>query len=401
MDLAAFSRKYAGDLRGTLGDVGMYGIYAPGTSKVNPGYGPGWSDAGIIVPWTSWMQTGDKAIIQQNWSGMARYLATILAANPDYLWTKNTGTNFGDWLSPEGSTANGLIATAYWAYDSKLMSQMAHAMGRTDEEQKYDNLYARIREAFRRSYVHPNGVVGWEQSSSKPGLAESQTGYVLALHMDLLPQEMRAQAAQRLVDRIAANGWKLGTGFLGTPYLLGVLADTGHADVAYRLLLNTVYPSWGYMVEHGATTMWERWNGDKMLGDPGMNSFNHYAYGAVGEWLYRYAAGVDTSALSAGFHTILLHPNFDARLGSLDFTYESRYGKIHSQWTAQASSVEWHITIPANTTANLLIPSFDKRSYTIDGKPLAESPLAKQLTTSGTSRSYQLEAGSYTIHVQQ
>lgn len=400
MDLTAFSRKYAGDQRGTLGTVGMYGIYAPGTNKINNGFGPGWSDAGVIVPWTSWIQTGDTSIIRQNWSGMERYLATILAANPDYLWTKNTGINFGDWLAPEGPTDNGLIATAYWAYDARLMSQMAHAIGRTGDAQKYNDLYTKIRDAFRSAYVHPGGVVGWEQSGSKPGLAESQTGYVLALHMNLLPEAMRAQAAQRLVNRIAANGWRLGTGFLGTPYLHEVLTRTGHADVAYRLLLNTVYPSWGYMVEHGATTMWERWNGDKMLDDPGMNSFNHYAYGAVGEWLYRYAAGVDASSLDAGFHTIVLHPDFSARLGSLDFTYNSRYGKIHSAWIVRGNRVEWKITIPANTTALLRVPSFDKRAYTIDGKLLAASPLAKPAAGGSAFHSWRIEAGSYRIYVQ-
>lgn len=129
------------------------------------------------------------------------------------------------------------------------------------------------------------------------------------------------------------------------------------------------------------------------------NPFNHYAYGAVGEWLYRYAAGVDTSPLDAGFHTILLHPNFDVRLGSLDFTHESRYGKIHSQWTARAGAAEWHVTIPANTTARLLIPSFDKRVYTIDGKPLTASSLVNQVASSGSLRSYLLDAGSYILNI--
>src|SRR5262249_48181720 len=147
--------------------------------------------------------------------------------------------------------------------------------------------------------------------------------------MNLLDEPLRSVAARRLVDKIAENGWRLGTGFLGTPYLLSVLTDTGHGDVAYRLLLNTEYPSWGYLVEQGATTMWERWNGDK-VGDPTMNSYNHYAYGAVADWMYRYAAGVDTSDSDAGFHTILLHPVFDPRLGSVDFAYDSPYGAIRS-----------------------------------------------------------------------
>ena len=289
MDLTAFSRKYARDLRGTQTGTALYGIYAPGTASSNPGWGPGWSDAGVIVPWTSWIQTGDNRILEQNWEAMEKYLAAIQASNPNYLWTVNTGNRFGDWLSPEGATAEELLATAYWAYDATLMRQMAHALGRAADETKYGELFRSIQTAFQQAYVGADGVVAavpsgliapaGTEAKAATGPVETQTGYVLALHMGLLPESLRSVAARRLVDRIAANGWRLGTGFLGTPYLMGVLTDTGHADVAYRLLLNTQYPSWGYLVEHGATTMWERWNGDQMRGDPSMNSYNHYAYG--------------------------------------------------------------------------------------------------------------------------
>ncbi|MFT4112153.1 family 78 glycoside hydrolase catalytic domain [Silvibacterium sp.] len=357
MDLAAFSRKYSGDLDGSLGKAGMFGIYAPGTTKVNTGYGPGWSDAGVIVPWTSWLQNRDTEILKQAWPAMTRYMDTIAASNPDFLFHKNMGIEFGDWLSPEGSTTEPLLATAYWAYDAQLMAEMAHALGNDADEQKYRDLFEKVRSAFQKAYVHEDGVVGWKPdqppAAGKPALVQTQTGYALALYMNLMPEEMRAQAAQHLVDRIAANHWLIGTGFLGTPYLLEVLSQTGHSDVAYRMLLNTEYPSWGYMVEHGATTMWERWNGDKMLGDPGMNSFNHYAYGAVAEWLYRYAAGVDATPLDAGYHTIVLHPQFDTRIGHLDFEYKSAYGAIRSSWVAKDSGTNWTVTIPPNTSAKL------------------------------------------------
>ena len=153
----------------------------------------------------------------------------------------------------------------------------------------------------------------------------------------MLPEELRAAAAQKLADKIEANRGLLGTGFLGTPYLLEELTKAGHAKLAYKLLLNTQYPSWGYLVDHGATTMWERWNGDQMKGDPSMNSYNHYAYGAVADWIYRYAAGVDATPLDAGFHTVVLHPVFDARLGSVRFDYASSYGAIHSDWTVKGA----------------------------------------------------------------
>jgi alpha-L-rhamnosidase len=401
MDLAAFSRKYARDLRGTQSGTAMYGIYAPGTTKPNPGYGPGWSDAGVIVPWTSWIQTGDATIIDQNWEGMERYLAAIEADNPDHLWKKNSGIAFGDWLSPEGSTSEELIATAYWAYNATLMRQMAHARSRTEDEHRYAELFEKIKTAFNSSFVHADGVVGPISSAleAKNAPEETQTGYVLALHMNLLPEAARALAAKRLVGRIEANNWRLGTGFLGTPYLLEVLADTGHADVAYRLLLNTEYPSWGYMVEHGATTTWERWNGDKMLADPGMNSFDHYAYGAVAEWIYRYAAGVDTVPEDAGFHTIFLHPNFDARLGNLDFSYDSSYGVIHSAWSVQGTNATWNVSIPANSKARMILSTAEAQNYTVGGQALSESKVVKVTNREDGKGVYDLPSGTYNFTV--
>ena len=409
MDLTAFSRKFGADLRGTQVGTDMYGIFAPGTSTSSPGYGTGWSDAGVVIPWTSWIQTGDKEVVEQNWAGMERYLAAIQAANPDYLWKKNYGIPFADWLAPEGVTPVDLIATAYWAYDATLMSQMAHAVGKTDDERKYRELFEKIKAAFIQAYVRPDGFVGGVPPppvfasgtqtplSDKP--VETQTGYVLALYMKLLPDSLQATAAKRLVDRLEANHWRLGTGFLGTPYLLGALTDTGHADVAYRLLLSTEYPSWGYLVEHGATTMWERWNGDQMRDDPSMNSYNHYAYGAVADWIYRYAAGIDTLAADPGFHVIRLHPVFDKTLGSLDFSYDSAYGVIHSDWRVSGYEAAWNLTIPANSTGHLPLSSGQVQAFTIDGQPLAKSDKIHALPGASSGVEYEIPAGTYQFEI--
>ena len=409
MDLAAFSRKFAADLRGTQVGTAMYGIYAPGTIVSNPGHATGWSDAGVIVPWTSWIQTGDTSIIEQNWEAMTKYLDAIRADNPNFLWKKNYGIAFGDWLSPEGTTAEDLIATAYWAYDAELMRQMAHAVGKSAEEQSYANLEAKIKAAFNEAYVRPDGFVGAVPPppvlptgmGNKPlpkVPVDTQTGYVLALHMNLLPDNLRPVAAKRLVDKIAANGWRLGTGFLGTPYLLSVLTDTGHVDLAYRLLFNTQYPSWGYLVEHGATTMWERWNGDQMRQDPEMNSYNHYAYGAVAEWIYRYAAGVDTVATDAGFHTIYLHPSLDARLGNIDFSYASPYGKVRSAWKIDGQHAAWSVTIPPNARGRLPLQAEEAGRFKLDGAPLSGNSKLKS-STSGQEVTYELPAGTYSFEI--
>ncbi len=409
MDLTSFSEKFAADLHGTQVGTAMYGIFAPGTSSPNPGYGAAWSDAGVIVPWTGWIQSGNPKIIDENWQGMVSYVAAIEKGNPDYLWRKGFGAAFGDWLTPTITTPEDLVATAYWAYDVSLMEQMALATGRKVEAQGYADLFAKIKGAFQKAYVRSDGFVGANDafpsippptmngsdvSNDKNRVIETQTGYVLALHMDLMPKELRAAAAEKLVRKIEQNHWLLGTGFLGTPYLLEVLSDTGHSDVAYRLLLNKEYPSWGYLIDHGATTTWERWNGDQMRDDPSMNSYNHYAYGAVAEWMYRYAAGVDTIASDPGFHTIALHPNFDARLGHLDFKYDSSYGPIVSRWKVMGGDVTWTVTIPPNASARLEVAKSNANSFRSGGVAIGED---SRIHADGESV-YDLTAGSYTFH---
>ena len=410
MDLAAFSRKFAGDMRGTQVGSPYFGIYSPGTVTPNAGFAAGWSDAGVIIPWTSWLQTGDTSVIDQNWAAMEKYLNAIEANNPDGLWIHESGTPFGDWLSPEGKTDYALIATAYWAYDTTLMQQMARATGRTEDAERYARLFEKIRAAFQKKFIHDDGFVAGADNSPSPfgGInnpnakskgRDTQTGYVLALHMNLVPEELRSAAALKLVEKIEANHGLLGTGFLGTPYLLEELTKTGHANLAYQLLLNTDYPSWGYLVGHGATTMWERWNGDQMKGDPSMNSYNHYAYGAVADWIYRYAAGVDATPLDAGFHTVVLHPVFDARLGHVNFDYASAYGPINSDWTVKEKTAHWHVTIPANTAGWLSLNAAEAAKYKLEGVPLGVSKLAKATERDGQS-GFELAAGTYNFEVE-
>jgi alpha-L-rhamnosidase len=416
MDLAAFSRKYTADIRGTQVGSGagetagdLFGIFAPGITTTSSASGAGWSDAGVIIPWTSWIQTGDQQVLLQNWDAMTRYLGAIEQSNPDFLWKKNGGIHFGDWLSPEGPTTYTLIATASWAYDVTLMQQMAHALGKTEDETKYAHLFEQIKTVFAKEFVHDDGfVAGADAAPSSFGVinnpdakakgGDTQTGYVLALHMNLVPDSLRLAVAQHLVDKIEANHGLLGTGFLGTPYLLAVLTESGHRDLAYHLLLNTQYPSWGYLIDHGATTMWERWNGDQMRKDPSMNSYNHYAYGAVADWIYRYAAGIDTLHGDPGFHTIDLHPAFDKQLGSIDFTYPSPYGEIHSAWTVTGSTAQWNLTIPANTTGWLPLTSDEAVNYKLDGLPILKSKRVGAFR-GGQGTGFTLPAGAYSFEV--
>jgi alpha-L-rhamnosidase len=411
MDLTTFTQKFAADLQGTQQGTPMYGIFAPGVTSENPGHGAGWSDAGVIIPWTGWMQSGNTKVIDESWDGMQAYLARIEEENPNHLWRKDFGAAFGDWLTPTITTPEDLVATAYWAYDASLMRDMALATGRTADAQKYGAMFAQIKAAFEKAYVKKDGFVGAADTyasippptahpvdatadTSKP--VETQTGYVLALHMHLLPEQLRKAAGDRLVAMIQENHGLLGTGFLGTPYLLEVLTDTGHSDVAYQLLLNKQYPSWGYLIAHGATTTWERWNGDAMRGDPSMNSYNHYAYGAVAEWLYRYAAGVDTEPDAAGFSTVYLHPNFDKRLGRMTFAYDSPYGKVQSNWVLTGDSVQWTVVIPPNATALLTPAMLQVQGLKVNGVPLER---ARGVTKAEGEMpgSYRLPSGTFAM----
>jgi len=310
----------------------------------------------------------------------------------------------------EGKTNQVIVATAYWAWDVTLMRQMAHATGRADAEKKYAALFEQIRAAFQKKFVHEDGFIpGADNSPSIFGVinnpnakatgGDTQTSYVLALHMNLMPENLRAAAAKRLVEKIHANHDMLATGFLGTPYLLEALTNTGHQDLAFKLLLNTGYPSWGYMVDHGATTMWERWNGDQMISDPSMNSFNHYSYGAVADWIYRSVAGIDATPDDPGFRTIVLHPHFDARLGNIAFDYQSPMGPIHSDWKVTGNKAEWHVTLPANTTGWLPLSAPEAAHYKMDGLPINQNPKAKFGSRDGKT-GIELRPGSYNFEVE-
>ena len=388
MDLAAFSEKFASDMRIAQSPTGNYSDVTPRVGTAVGDGSPGWADAGVIIPYTAWRQFGDTRILEQSWDSMGRYLDVLLKENPDYI---NHRTAYGDWLAIGSTTPQDLIATAYWAYDAQLMSRMARAINRQQDAQRYDELFEKIKSAFQQRFVKPDGSIG----------SGSQTSYVLALHMGLLPEDQRQAVADRLVADLKAHQWHLTTGFLGTPYIMSVLSSTGHSDIAYKLLLTDTFPSWGYMVRHGATTMWERWNGNQMLGDPGMNSFNHYAYGAVGEWLYRYVAGIDLGPDDQAFHHFQLHPQFDRTLGHGSAAYESTYGTIASSWKYRNDAVEWTATVPANTTATLTIPVARRDQIMMNGKAITEhTPGLKPAQGNDHQQIFEAASGTYrfTIH---
>ena len=361
-DVAAFTRKWMRDVSDAQTPAGAFTNVSPNVLPESPEGAPGWGDAGIIVPWTAWLQYDDKGIVEENWDAMQRWMKYIQDGNPNFLRRRRLGPNFADWLAPDTHSRSDLIATAYWAMLARMMSQMAHALGKGDDASRYAGLYDHIRAAFQKEWIKDDGTVG----------TGTQTSYVLALQMKLVPESLVPAVADKLVRDIEAHQWHLTTGFLGTPHLLFALADNGHADVAYRLLLNETYPSWGYMLAKGATTWWERWNGD--TGDPAMNSFNHYAFGSVMAWVCRYVAGIDTKPATPGFHEILIEPRPDARMEHARAEYDSVYGRIVSDWTGKpGGTFRLRMEIPANTTARVVLPNVPGARVTEGGKPLQVS----------------------------
>ncbi|MGC1450308.1 MAG: family 78 glycoside hydrolase catalytic domain [Candidatus Sulfotelmatobacter sp.] len=393
-DVAAFSQKFIQDIVDAQTTQGAFTNVSPntlpfdgggteGTSAWNEGMvgAPGWGDAGVIVPWTTWLQYGDQAVIQENWDAMQRWMDFIQSRNPDFLRTNGVGPNFADWLAPDENTNKDLLATAYWALIANMMSQMAHAVGKEADARRYDDVLRNIRTAFQKAYIQDDGEVG----------TGTQTSYVVALYTKMAPEALEPLLVDRLVKEIEKRSWHLSTGFLGTPFLLFTLADHGRSDIAYRLLMNDTYPSWGYMLSKGATTWWERWNGD--TGDPAMNSYNHYAFGSVMAWVYRYAAGIDTAPDSPGFKEIVIHPHLDPRMTSARAEYESIYGKIISDWKGTpAGPFSLNVTIPANTSAQVFLPAIAGAHLTEGGNPVE----AKQERGSYVVA---LGAGSYRFEV--
>ena len=341
-DIDAFSSKFMLDVTDAQTAAGAFTDVSPNILGPNPG-APGWGDAGVFIPYAAWLQYGDVRIVERSWPAMERWAQFILKNNPDYIRHNAVGNDYADWLAPDQNTPRPLIDTAYWALVTREMAEMATALHRTADADKYQQQFTHIAAAYRAAYVKDDGSV----------TGNTQTAYLATLFTGITPHALRDAMTENLVKDIAAHGNHLTSGFLGTPFLLSVLDENQHTDLAFKLLLSDTYPSWGYMVKKGATTWWERWNGD--TGDPGMNSYNHYAFGSVMAWVYRRAAGIDTDSSGAGFHHLTIQPHFDPALPKLHVEYDSAYGTVLSDW--QESAHRLSITIPANTTATVTLPN--------------------------------------------
>ncbi|RRB04380.1 alpha-L-rhamnosidase [Larkinella rosea] len=395
-DIAPFFTKWLVDLNDAQRANHAYPLYAPAPNvRKTDTYSPGWSESGIVCPYTIYKTYGDTRVIRQFWPNMVAYLKFMEdKSKGEYVYKERSFEDispkggYGDWLSVGKKTPPDLLATLYYGYCASLMSEMAKAIGKSEESVYYEAIFNKIKQAFLNHYTDKTGQFKTDNAAygdgegyvieGKSGFdGHTQTAYANAIYMHMLTPEHRQKAGNWLVDLIRENDNKLATGFLGLKALLPALSATGHAKEAYRLLLSTEYPSWGFEVINGANTIWERWNsyikGKGFENNSGMNSFNHYAFGSVNEWLFGNAAGLRVG--EAGYKTFTIRPEIATEgIGSVKATYHSINGLIETAWKKEGATISLKTTIPVNTTATVFIPTTNPATVLESAKALKTNP---------------------------
>jgi alpha-L-rhamnosidase len=354
----------------------------------------GWADAAVIVPWTVYLAYGDTRILEQQYPSMKAWVEYMAAkAGTSYFW--NTDFAFGDWLAfattrsdyPGATTDKDLILQAYFARSTDLMQRTAALLGRKDDAARYSDLSGKIRKVFLDEFVTPNGRLA----------SNTQTAYALALGFDLLPETMRPGAAKRLAEDVRRFK-HLTTGFLGTPLLCEVLSRYGYWNEAFMLLNRKEYPSWLYPITQGATTIWERWDGQKPDGtfqDKGMNSFNHYAYGAIGEWMYKAVAGIELDPQRPGYKHILFQPHPGGGLEYAKAALVTPYGRTASEWRIRDGRLTVSVEAPPNTTATVQLPAAKQDQVSEGGRPISTGAGIHDITSGAGVLVVHIGSGKY------
>jgi alpha-L-rhamnosidase len=386
-DVAAFFTKWLVDVDDAQTADGAY-------SDISPSYGgggtPAWADAGVICPWTVYQANGDVRMLQKHLPNMARWVEWCRVHSTDLIRDKDRNGDYGDWLSIGADTPKDLIGTAYFAYSTHLLAKAYRAVGDTSGAEKYEQLFQQIKDAFNKRYVKEDGRI----------YGNTQCCYAMALKFELLPESLRPLAAKYLEDDVRAKGNHLSTGFVGVSYLLPTLTKAGKLDTAYTLLMQDSFPSWLFSVKHGATTIWERWDGwtpEKGFQDPGMNSFNHYSLGSCGEWLFDTAAGIDLDPAQVGYKHIVMRPRVDGPLTWVKAHHDCLYGRIESNWTREDGTLTLNVTVPPNTTATVYVPAGDPNMVMEGAGPASKAVGVKFLRSEPGVSIYEIEAGSYTF----
>jgi alpha-L-rhamnosidase len=396
-DVAAFYTKWLREVMEAQRPSGTFPGYCPFPFQHGWDFGTAWCDAGVICPWTIWQAYGDTRIIERCWPNLVKFMDWRKATSKNFLGVVH-GNDWGDWLSFGQKTPLDYVDTVYFAYTANLMSQMAAAIGKEKEADDYRQLFENIKKAFDEKYLKPDGSL----------TVDNETAYDLALYMDLIPADLREKSGEILADKLrsgeTADNSGMTTGFLGTRPLLPVLTSVGENDLAVKHFQSRKFPSWGYEVAQGATTIWERWNSftkDKGFGDAGMNSFSHYSFGAVCEWMINDLAGIQSDG--PGYDKIIIYPHPPTPGSNSEHEpihwvkahYDSIHGRIVSNWKRTVNAFELETEIPANTTATVYLPANNANQITESGHVLTKVKGVKFLRQENGHVVLAVESGSY------
>lgn len=416
-NLASFNAKWLTDVRDAQYDFGAYSTFAPRPYPKLVWYSPGWMEAGVMVPYNTYKFYGDTKIIEDHYESMTQFMDYHIEKSkkvkfyPENSWTEvNPKGGFGDWLEmTDKHTAHDIMASLYYQNVLKMMAEMSTAIGNEDKAIYYQSTYDESVAAFIDHYINKDGKFEIDESAYGDGkgyfegekgfTGHSQSAYATALYFDVLPDELKAKAGKQLVELIEQNNNLPSSGILGIRQLLPALSAIDRSDLAYGILLNKEYPSWGFQIKNGATTIWERWNsytpeqGFNGAMNAKMNSFNHYAFGAYSQYLFSGLAGIDTEG--AGFKNIIVRPDLgDYSLTNVNGEYESINGKIVSSWTIKDSTYTLKVEIPVNTQAKVYVPTKNDGEITESGKPI-NSENVIFLENEGNYKVFTVFSGSY------
>lgn len=396
MNVAPFYTKWLADFKADQYKSGSVSMIIPDIKFAIPGEhtSSAWGDAAVIIPWTVYLCYGDKRLLKRQYDSMKRWVEYVYGqAENGLIW--NNGFHFGDWLGLDakegsyvGATAIDLIATAFYANSVSLFAKVVEVLQKHDDAEKYRKLHANIVKAFQQEFFSPAGRL----------CVPTQTAHVLVLMFELVEEKFIKRTVDTLIQYIEENDWHLTTGFLGTPYLCHVLSRYGRPEVAYKLLLQTDFPSWLYQVTNGATTMWEHMDGQKPDGSfwsHKMCSFNQYAYGSIGDWMYRIAAGIDTDEAKPGYKHIVLRPYLCREFMWVAAELESMYGTIKSKWSINDGRLMVEVAIPHNTTASVKLPYAKICGLEENGTPVRSLPFVSKIMEDKEGVTLELGSGGY------
>jgi len=399
MDMAGFFSKWIPDVRDSQAKDGRYPNFAPMYEETWSGGTPAWADAGTVVPWRMYQNYADTRLLEEHFESGRRWVDFVHSKNPNMVWENSLGDKYNDWLNGDtiimqgwprtgGAVPPYVLGTAFFAHSTEIVAKMAAVIGRKEEAQKYERMFEEIKSAFNNKYVTPDGRIE----------GDTQAGYALALRFNLLPDTLRPLAAKHMVEGFKRYNGHISTGIQTTHRLMLELTRNGYNDEAYRLLNLRTFPSWGFMLEQGATTIWERWDGyvkGRGFQNAGMNSFNHWALGSVGEWMWRNIVGINPDEAYPGYKRFTIRPRPGGGLEWAKGTYESIRGTIVSDWKIADNTFTLNVTIPANTTATVYVPTTAPESVAESGKQPAQAKGVQFLRMEDGNAVFAVESGRY------